>query len=135
MKKNKTKETPKIPEEWLYLGTGAGVLRRLYEAIKEEERFGAELWEEAGVLEIGLLEEGSLDLEILKEEDWDEALRGFLREQGADQVCTAVFMQENQKKARQAMEYLVSHAGGIFCMDSEDFLPRITKRKEQGEDE
>ncbi len=135
MKKAKTKETPKISEEWLYLAKGEGALRRLYECLRGEDRWKAELWEDAGVLEIGLPDGGSMDLELLEEEAFDETLLDFQREQGADQVFAATFMQENQKKARQVMETLVLQAGGVFCRDSEEFLPRITREKEEGEDQ
>ncbi|MDE6961970.1 MAG: hypothetical protein K2P27_14105, partial [Lachnospiraceae bacterium] len=63
MKKGKTKEAPKVMEEWLYLSEEEGALRLLYEFLKEEEGQRAEFWEEAGVLEIGLLDAGSVDLE------------------------------------------------------------------------
>ena len=134
MKKTKTKEAPKLPEEWLYLAKGEGVLRRLYECLKEEDRFRAELWEEAGVLEIGFADAGNMDLELLEEDARDEALLDFQKEQGADWVCTVTYMQEDQKKARQVMEYLVRQAGGVFCRDSEDFLPRVWRKTKEGED-
>lgn len=52
--KVKQKETPKILVEWLYLTAGAPALRRLYGYLQEKKDREAQLWEEAGVLEIGL---------------------------------------------------------------------------------
>ena len=127
MKKGKTKEAPKVMEEWLYLSEEEGALRPLYEFLKEEEGQRAEFWEEAGVLEIGLLDAGSVDLEILPREEWDEELLACICEQQAAEVCTVTFMQEDAKKAQKVMEILVQKAGGIFCGDNRDFLPRIKR--------
>ena len=125
-KDGKAKEAPKVMEEWLYLAEEEGALRRLYECLREEEGQKAEFWEEAGVLEIGLLDAGSVDLEILPEEEWDADLRAFAGERRTALICTAVFRQEDGKKARKVMEMLVQKAGGIFCRDNEEFLPRIS---------
>ena len=126
--KVKQKETPKILVEWLYLTAGAPALRRLYGYLQEKKDREAQLWEEAGVLEIGLPGGGSVDVELFPEEEWDEELAAYAAEQQADQVYTVTFTEADGAEAQAAMEELADEAGGVFCRDTEDFLPRIKGR-------
>ena len=126
--KVKQKETPRILCEWLYLSTGEPALRRLYKYLLEEKDQDAQLWEEAGVLEIGLTEDSSMDVEVLPEAEWDEALTAYAGEQQADQVYTVIFTETDQAEAQMVMKELAEKAGGVFCKDTEDFLPEIKGR-------
>ena len=56
-------QMPKEPSEWLYLNPEEVGLRSIYEIFGQETPWRAELWEEAGVLEIGIPEAGSVDME------------------------------------------------------------------------
>ena len=51
-----------------------------------------------------------------------------MEKQQADQVCTVTFQETDQKKARRLMERLVQRAGGVFCQDTEEFLPEIRRK-------
>ena len=88
----------------------------------------AQLWEEAGVLEIGLPGGGSVDVELFPEEEWDEELAAYAAEQQADQVYTVTFTEADEAEAQAIMKELADEAGGVFCRDTEDFLPRIKGR-------
>lgn len=114
--------------EWLYLPEAGVPVESLYEHLREREGVCAELWKEAGVLEITLSETGSMDLEILEKDQWDEALLTYIKERHADEVYTVTFMEADQAEARMVMEYLTNRAGGVFCRDTEDFLPEIKGR-------
>lgn len=121
-------EAPVILSEWLYLSAGEPALRRLYEYLRKEKGQDAQLWEEAGVLEIGLSEGRSADLEVLDREDWDEELLAFAKGEQADQVYTMTFPETARAEVRILMGDLVREAGGVFCKDAEHFLPRIKGR-------
>lgn len=126
--KAKEKKIPQVWLEWLYLSAGEPVLERLYTCLLQEDEEDVQFWKEAGVLEIGLPDGGPLDLEFLEEEYRDEALRSYMEKQQADQVCTVTFQETDQKKARRLMEKLVQRAGGVFCQDTEEFLPEIRRK-------
>lgn len=127
-KKGVREEIPKILSEWLYLSGGEPVLGRLYAYLKNAKDWDAQFWEEAGVLEIGLSKGGSVDMEVLETEEWDEELRDYAKDCQADQVYTVTFTEEDQAEAWILMNDLVREAGGVFCRDTEDFLPRIGGR-------
>lgn len=126
--KVKPKETPKPLSEWLYLTAGEPALRRLYAYLLEEKDRDAQLWEEAGVLEIRLAEGSSMDVELLPEEEWEEELAAYAAGQQADQVYTVTFAAAEQTEAQAVMKELAEKAGGVFCRDTEDFLPEIKGR-------
>lgn len=126
--KSRQKEIPEVLMEWLYLPEAGVTIQSLYQYLGEKEGVQAELWKEAGVLEIALSENGSMDLEILEEDQWDEELRSYIKEQQADEVYTVTFIEADQAKARTVMEYLTERTGGVFCRDTEDFLPEIKGR-------
>ena len=125
------KAVPQVPEEWLYLAPEGVTLRFLYDQMKEERRWRAEYWEEAGVLEIRIPEAGSVDLESIETEE--EALRAYMEAQKAASVCEVTIMPEYFTQAQSVMRYITEHAGGVFCGDTDDFLPEIRKDSVKGE--
>lgn len=127
------KETPekKVPEEWLYLAMEGVSLRDLYQCLKEENGWKAEYWDAAEVLEISIPEAGSVDLEAMEADPEDGELHSYMEETGAEKVYAVTVMPEYFEKAEAVMQHLVEKTGGIFCGDTEGFLPEI---KASGQD-
>ncbi len=71
--KGTVKEALRIQSEWLYLSEREGILRCFYEYLRESGR-EAQLWEEAGVLELSLAEDSSMDMEVLEKDQWDKKI-------------------------------------------------------------
>ncbi|MBS6396280.1 MAG: hypothetical protein KH452_03870 [Clostridiales bacterium] len=125
LKKPAKVSVPKVPAEWLYLNPAKTELRRIYELFREDMPWKAELWEEAGVLEIELLEGGSVDMESMETDLGEEAGNAYLAEQGIQSVFAVTIMPEHYEKAREVMEKIAKEAGGFFCGDTEDLAPVI----------
>lgn len=85
-----------------------------------------ECWEEAGVLEVLLEEESSMDMEMLvlsKDEKEDDFLVAN------KVVCVySVHTDEAQlRKVKEIFEILVCKCGGLLCSDTADFSPVLVK--------
>lgn len=111
--------------EWLYFCKEEIGVRELYEVVKDS--YETEIWEEAGVLEIVLGEKSSFDMEQAKIHPKDEITQQFAKEQGASCVFLATFMPENYDEAERIMKFLLERFGGLFCGDTEDFMPQIRR--------
>lgn len=125
--KGSIKEALRIQSEWLYLSEREGILRHFYEYLRETGR-EAQFWEEAGVLELSLAEDSSMDMEVLEKDQWDEELCLFIKQRTVNEIYTINFPEKDQKAAHALMEELAGKAGGSFCKDTEDFLPEIKER-------
>lgn len=85
-----------------------------------------ECWEEAGVLELSVGEESSIDMEMLElseEELQDEFLQAY-KIVAVYQIHTDSLQMEVVKKLFAG---LVGRFGGLLCSDSKDFMPIIVK--------
>ncbi len=114
-----------VPSEWLYLALEKGSLRDIYVYLKEEKRWKTEYWEEAKVLEISIPDAGSVDLEALEADSEDAELFDYMEEQGMKAVYAVTIMPEHYMDAEVVMRYIVEKAGGMFCGDTDDFLPEV----------
>lgn len=117
------KET--VPAEWLYMAPEGLELRKLYEILDEQKACTAEYWEEAEVLEIAVPEAGSLDMECMEPSAVDEHLEEYMGRLGMKTVYAVTILPEAYPQIRKVMEWIAERAGGIFCGDTDDFLPVI----------
>ena len=62
-KAKKASEVIKVPGDWLYMTPQEIGVRQIYEAFGEQDGYELEIWEDAGVLEIGMSEGASVDIE------------------------------------------------------------------------
>lgn len=116
---------PKAPSEWLYLVPEERSLRSIYELFGEDAPWRAELWEEAGVLEIEIPEAGSVDMECMDADLGEEAGNAYLAENRIQTVFAVTIMPEHYEEARMVMEKIVENLGGFFCGDTEDLQPQV----------
>lgn len=114
-----------VPSEWLYLALEKDSLRDIYMYLKEEKRWRTEYWEEAKVLEISIPDAGSVDLETLETDTGDAELLRYVEERGMKGVYAVTIMPEHYADAETVMRYIVEKAGGLFCGDTDDFLPEV----------
>lgn len=114
-----------ITGEWLYFCPVEITIRNLYEIFNGIE--DVEIWEDAGVLEIPMGEKSSFDIETAQIHPKDEITKQFALEQQAKSVFLVTFMPEDYEKAEMIMKQIAEQFGGIFCGDTEDFMPQIYK--------
>lgn len=117
--------TETVPAEWLYLVPEALMLRQVYEIFGKDLPWKAELWEEAGVLEIEIPQAGSVDLECMELSLGDEKGDAYLANHQIKTVFAVTIVPADFEKAKAVMAYIVERIGGFFCGDTEDFQPEI----------
>lgn len=114
---------PEVPSEWLYVTTADIDVRRIADALPAE--LDIELWEEAGVLEINVGEKQSIDMEQVKIHPTDELTKNFVESHGCSEVYLVTFAPEIYEQAKEIMQKILAECGGLFCGDTEDFVPII----------
>jgi len=123
IKKTEVKVKKQVTGEWLYFCPQEVGVKSICEIFEEAER--VELWEEAGVLEISLGEKGSFDIETTQIHPKDEVTLQFAEELGAKGVFLVTFSPEAYENAKVVMKQILDKFGGLFCGDTEDFMPQI----------
>ena len=116
---NKEKST--APGEWLYFAPENVTVRSIFEVLTDE--YEVEIWEDAGVLEIGLNDGATLDIERTKIPAKDEITAAFAREHDCESVYLVTLKPEEFEIAKKAMQKITASLGGLFCGDTEDFTP------------
>ena len=123
------KEKNTAPGEWLYFAPANITVRSIYDVLTDENgnaetaSYEVEIWEDAGVLEIGLNDGATLDIEWTKIPAKDEITAAFAKEHGCENVFLVTLKPEEFEIARKAMQKIVASLGGLFCGDTEDFTP------------
>lgn len=109
--------------DWLYFCPKQITVRDLYETLKTEHN--VEIWEDAGILEVLMSEKSSFDVETAQIHPKDEITQSFAAEQGAECVFLITFVPEDYEKAETVMKQILSGFGGVFCGDTQDFMPQM----------
>ena len=115
-----------ITGNWLFMTPQKVSLRQIKEALDVEEKYDIEIWEEAGVLEIGMPDGNSFDMEAAKIHPKDEITAAFAKERQVKTVCLATFRPESYEEAKHVMKAVITKCGGFFCGDTDDFTPVIS---------
>ena len=82
-----------------------------------------EIWEDAGVLEIGMSDGASVDIETAQIHPKDELTASFAAEHQVKTVFLVTFKPETYEEAKKVMRRIMDKTGGFFCGDTEDFTP------------
>lgn len=123
------KEKRTAPGEWLYFAPANVTVRSIYDVLTDEngesgtDSYEVEIWEDAGVLEVGLNDGASLDIEQAKIPPKDEITAAFAKEHGCENVFLVTLKPEEFETAKKAMNKIAASLGGLFCGDTEDFTP------------
>lgn len=114
-----------VPGEWLYFAPQAVSVRQIADAL--EGTCEMEIWQEAGVLEIMYSGESSMDMEEGTLHPKDQVTAAFAEKHGCTRVYLVTFSAEEYEKALPVMRRILQECGGIFCGDTEDFMPLLTE--------
>lgn len=120
---NAKEKKPLVPGEWLYMSTKELNVQDIRRAFDTENGYDIELWEEAGVLEIGWGEKNSFDMEAAEIHPKDEITSAFANERKVKGVFLVTFKAEEYEEAKKIMRIICDACGGFFCGDTEDFIP------------
>lgn len=118
-------ENIKLPQGWLLLGKEAYTVEDI-KNILDADTYDIEIWIEAGILEIGIDEKNSMDIETLKTSFGDEFTDSFLAENEIQSVFYISFRPEVYPECRQIMKHMVGTLNCIICADSQDLMPQIS---------
>ena len=114
-----------FPKNWFYMNAKELDVDRLKDVLADNKERKVEVWKEAGVLEIELPEEHSIDFEQIEADLRDEYSNEFLTENGVKTLFTVSIDPEHKKSAEKIMQEVIAGCGGFFCGDTEDFTPVI----------
>lgn len=119
----KAQNTAKVPGDWLYMTPQEIGVRQIYEAFDEQYGYELEIWEDAGVLEVGMADGASVDIETAQIHPKDEITASFATEHQVKSVFLVTFKPETYEEAKNVMRKIIGKTGGFFCGDTEDFTP------------
>ena len=126
---NKTAQEKKkkadVPGEWLYFAPEAVDVRQIADVL--DGTCELEIWQEAGVLEIMYGGESSMDMEEGTIHPKDQVTAAFAEEHDCDRVYLVTFSAEEYEKVLPVMRHILQECGGIFCGDTEDFMPLLAE--------
>lgn len=120
--KEKKQNVQMMPGEWLYFAPAGTTVRKILGALEEAE-YELEIWEDAGVLEVGMAEGETVDFEQTQIHPKDEVTAAFARENQCETVFLVTFVPENYSKAEKIMRRILAENGGIFCGDTAELEP------------
>ena len=98
-------------------------VRQIYEAFGEQDGYELEIWEDAGVLEIGMSDGASVDIETAQIHPKTRLRLLLQREHQVKTVFLVTFKPETYEEAKLVMRKIMEKTGGFFCGDTEDFTP------------
>lgn len=114
---------------WYYLSEKQLIVDDIRKVLDPAE-YNIEIWTEAGVLEIGVAEKASVDIEeweLDPEETFEPGLPGGVK---AQSIFGVTIEQEEAAACREAMEKILSALGGIMVSDDEtSAVIRAPKKK------
>ena len=127
--KNKSSKTAKpeqpktkVPEGWFYMSARSITVADLRDMLADSG-YDIEIWEAAGVLEVGIEEKLSVDIETLDTDLGDAFSNEFVAEHGIQSIFYLSFPSKEYPKCRPVLERLASCEGGMICGDTENFEP------------
>lgn len=111
-----------VIKEWLYLSKEEKSFRNMTNIFENSETVSAQLWEEAGVMELEIAEHKSIDFEIAAG-DFDEV--DYFREHAVKTVYFVTIAPDEFEVAKAVMKEIVDAIGGVFCEDNDSFSSMI----------
>lgn len=111
---------------WFYFHSGALTASQIVHAVTElYPDASAELWSEAGVIELTLASKVCVDFEQIPPQFSDEEGTQFLQEHKIQTLFQVSFSPEAASNVLPCFEQLSHTLGGFFCADTPGLLPRI----------
>ncbi|NLG04377.1 MAG: hypothetical protein GX567_11215 [Clostridia bacterium] len=131
MKKNstKTKTTIKPNQEllpnWLFLSRQLITVRELKKYLESDSNFSIEIWAEAGVLELTVNDDSTIDFEQIEVDLKDDYSNQFLEEHQTRSLFFVHVNQMEEAPCHVIMKQISEHFEGLFCGDTQDFMPMV----------
>lgn len=113
---------PSVASEWLFLSKEEISLRQMYELFSGREDVCAQLWEEAGALELEIPEHKSIDIE-LADDNFDDV--EFFVTNEIKTVFLVTIVPAEFTYASKVMKEITEKLAGVFCEDNDDFTSMI----------
>lgn len=125
-KKKTAQNVGNLPWGWFLMGKKEYTVLDLKAAL-DEKKYDIEIWNEAGILEIGIDEKNSMDIEVGETDFGDEYSNAFVAEHDIKSVFYLSFRPEIYEECKKIMQRFVECLDCIICADTEDFMPQITR--------
>lgn len=91
----------------------------------DADLYDIEVWVEAGVLEVGVEEKLSIDIEQCELDLGDEYSNEFIADNGINSVFYISFKSSEEEKCMLILKEMLTRLDGMLCADSDDFSPII----------
>ncbi|SDB03779.1 hypothetical protein [Eubacterium oxidoreducens] len=120
----KKKKGPKVsgPRGWYFMNEQKLTVQEIKDVL-DEERYDIEIWHEACVLEVGVADKLSIDIEELETDLRDEYSNRYLEEHKIHSVFYISFRPEEYDRCEPVMKEILQGLGGRICGDTDDFTP------------
>lgn len=118
----KTHKKSSGPAGWYYMSDKELTVSDLAE-IYDSKSLDIEVWKEAGVLEIGVEEKISIDVEACDLDLGDDFSNAFLEKHKIKSLFYVTFKQEEAELCLPYVKMLPKLLDGLLCGDTEDFTP------------
>lgn len=118
------KSSSTAPQGWYYMSQQEITVSELAKAL-DESRYDIEVWVDAEVLEIGVEEKVSVDVEDCELDLGDEYSNDFLAQNEVKSLFYVSFPATAGDVCKPVLKEIVVALGGMFCKDTEDFTPVI----------
>lgn len=115
---------PRYPIHWYYMDHEEITVEEIRQVLDPME-YNIEIWREAGVLEIGVSEKASVDMEECDLDMGDAYSNDFLTQNEVRSLFYVTINSGEEDSCVAAMKKIASVRGGMFCGDTEDFTPVI----------
>ncbi|MGN0426706.1 MAG: hypothetical protein ACI4F0_02800 [Agathobacter sp.] len=125
-KKKTAQNVNNLPWGWFLMGRKEYTVLDLKAAL-DEKKYDIEIWNEAGILEIGIDEKNSMDIEEGETDFGDEYSNAFVAEHEIKSVFYLSFCPEIYEECKKIMQRFVECLDCVICADTEDFMPQITR--------
>ncbi len=120
----KKKKGPKItgPLGWYFMNEKEITVSHIKDVL-DPDQYDIEIWKEARVLEIGIEDKLSMDIEQLDTDLKDEYSNQYLEKHHIASVFYISFRPDAYEKCQGLMQEILKGLGGRICGDTEDFTP------------
>lgn len=112
------------PSGWYYMNKTSMTVEDLARGF-DADLYDIEVWVEAGVLEVGVAEKLSIDIEQCELDLGDEYSNEFIADNGINSVFYISFKSSEEEKCMPILKEMLTRLDGMLCADSDDFSPII----------
>lgn len=124
-KKKNNKSNSQNYLEWLYMNDKDITVVDIRNSVEDEVNLEIDVWEELDIISINLHEKASIDIVEIENDLGEEEANKFVNDNKIKRIFTVKMPEDSFIEAKKIMKIIVSHIGGFFCEDNDDFSPMI----------